>query len=1230
MSPWRHCAAILVTCLAVTIHSPAIYAGVASPAGAEGMEARIWELRSSGRYSDAAVVADSLLALRSSDPVALPFEIADTERLLETLRHVAMLPEEEQRALAHADSLRDFIESADDHAAAIAATEEQLAVRLRLLGEEHPDVAWSLFQLGGHAESMGDYDRSNAACKDAVRVALATLGEDHPTTARYVADLANTCNQMGQNAKAESLSLWSCEIHKRVQGEHHPATLVQLADYGNLKMNLGDFSEAETILREARGGLIEALGENHRDVWAPTNNLACLLQWLNRYEESETLYQQALDVGKTAFGEVSFEFATATHGYGALRSSRGDWVTAEKLYKRALGIYEEVVGPDHTRLAGIMGDLAIGLGNLGRYDESDAMCREVIDRWPGELSVAGSLYRQLSGNARDRGDPATAEAMARKALDIKVELYGPDNPWSAGAAMDLAYRMYDCGDLVGCEAVAREALGRLRAAYGEKHTQTAWTLRLLAGIHVIRGDFARAEAEAREVLEILRDIYDGDHIAVANTLGWFAWILRGTGRASDGIEYSQEALAMARRVLDDGDPRLAGYLAGLANGYAALDDFAAAELLRQEALEIERHAFGAQNIRVAEHLRVLGNYQRARGDLDVAEESYSECLEIEREIYGEGNPARLYSAGRLATIRYARDDYRGAEVLAAEAVDSYDIARQRFGTGMERASYSSSPGSTLALAQLAQGHGDAAWSSVERMSARALADLLAGAERRGLTPEEVAREDFLRGQIASLERRLETYESSAEVDSTAVTEEELATTREELALAEQAWSTFRYEMADRHPESEGRALELPKVQDALGAETALVGWLDVERPYDGMTESWVYVVRDRGSVTWARLEDTGADAKKSGTVARAIRDAIADPSSPLIGVTRESRALWQERFAPVADALEGVRVLVVVPSGPLLGVPVEALVLDDGRFAGDVYQISYSPSATIYARLGGGELVEAPPARSLFVGDPPFTEAHLAEMDSESDSPWALLAMAEVEDADASLLRGAVAGNDESLSGLARLSGTRAEVLLLSAASPGATVLLGPDASEQELVSLAREGALKEYWTLHIATHALVDDEHPEQSALVLSQVDLPDPLVAAMKGDRIYDGLVTAKEIMAEWELDADLVTLSACETGLGREMVGEGYVGFAHAFLQAGARSLVVSLWKVDDRATALLMQRFYENRSGRLAEPLPKAEALAEAKAWLRAYTDESGRRPYEHPYYWSAFILIGDPS
>src|SRR5205085_5331826 len=101
-------------------------------------------------------------------------------------------------------------------------------------------------------------------------------------------------------------------------------------------------------------------------------------------------------------------------------------------------------------------------------------------------------------------------------------------------------------------------------------------------------------------------------------------------------------------------------------------------------------------------------------------------------------------------------------------------------------------------------------------------------------------------------------------------------------------------------------------------------------------------------------------------------------------------------------------------------------------------------------------------------------------------------------------------------------------------------------------------------------------------------------------------DGQVTAEQIVRTWELDADLVVLSACESGLGRYAGGEGYLGFAQALFVKGARSLVLSQWKVDDKATALLMTRFYQNLLGKregLSRPMPKAMALDEAKRWLR---------------------------
>jgi CHAT domain-containing protein len=241
------------------------------------------------------------------------------------------------------------------------------------------------------------------------------------------------------------------------------------------------------------------------------------------------------------------------------------------------------------------------------------------------------------------------------------------------------------------------------------------------------------------------------------------------------------------------------------------------------------------------------------------------------------------------------------------------------------------------------------------------------------------------------------------------------------------------------------------------------------------------------------------------------------------------------------------------------------------------------------------------------------------------------------------------------------LPGSRYEVRTVRTLFPHATMLLGSEASEQKLDDLAERNRLKDYRVLHFATHGQMDANTASRSALLLARDQLPDPTEQARLGRKIYDGRLTVAAIAA-WQLDADLVTLSACETALGPQGGGEGLLGFSQVLFHKGARSLLLSLWKVDDTATALLMTRYYENWLGKrkdLKEPLPKAEALREAKNWLRTLhrgerdnlaanlvkgelrgtivpgkpvvplPKERADKPYAHPRYWAAFILLGDP-
>ncbi len=140
---------------------------------------------------------------------------------------------------------------------------------------------------------------------------------------------------------------------------------------------------------------------------------------------------------------------------------------------------------------------------------------------------------------------------------------------------------------------------------------------------------------------------------------------------------------------------------------------------------------------------------------------------------------------------------------------------------------------------------------------------------------------------------------------------------------------------------------------------------------------------------------------------------------------------------------------------------------------------------------------------------------------------------------------------------------------------------------------------------LHFATHAQIDERHPEDSALVLAE----------HPGE---DGLLQAREIF-NLKLSADLAVLSACQTALGKEVTGEGLIGLSRAFFYAGVPSLVVSLWNVVDSPTPELMLDFYRN----LDRPQDKAAALQTAKLAM------IGRGAYAHPSYWAPFILLGEP-
>jgi CHAT domain-containing protein len=191
---------------------------------------------------------------------------------------------------------------------------------------------------------------------------------------------------------------------------------------------------------------------------------------------------------------------------------------------------------------------------------------------------------------------------------------------------------------------------------------------------------------------------------------------------------------------------------------------------------------------------------------------------------------------------------------------------------------------------------------------------------------------------------------------------------------------------------------------------------------------------------------------------------------------------------------------------------------------------------------------------------------------------------------------------------LSRLPSTMREAHSIAEAADGACdVTTGLAATKDYVLN----GGVKGHRIVHFATHGLLNSEHPELSGLVLSQLD---------EHGNARNGFLRVNDIY-NLDLSADLIVLSACRTGFGKDVRGEGIVGLPSAFMYAGAKSTVASLWKVDDEATAELMGYFY---SAIFNEGLPPAAALRKAKE--KMWRQERWRAPF----YWAAFVFQGQYS
>ena len=722
------------------------------------------------------------------------------------------------------------------------------------------------------------------------------------------------------------------------------------------------------------------------------------------------------------------------------------------------------------------------------------------------------------------------------------------------------------GRYCAASVLARKQLAERTARLGEDAAEVATARRTLGDVEMLQGDVVGARSLYEGAVKLHRKTLGADDPELAVSLDALGLAEKNLNNHEAASACYREAHAIRLRRFGPDHPSIAASLNREADLLRRLGRSDAALPVFLEALDILESASMSESPLAAEVLTNLGLVEYFLEDYRSAEPHLERAVRLVHEAPGVTRETAALATSLHGGTLWKLRKYAAAEPVLRESANIYEFLRRQGEPGA-LPYHPLSIYSALALTQLEQGEEDAAWRSLEQSLSRGLLDAL---------------------------------------DPPADSLEE--------------WEEPR-------PPEDSRFCSLPRVQANLPEDAALVGWLTTYRSVRPIWDYpvWGYVIRREGPIRWIRIDGPETAESEDGNTAMYKLAVALDAEAgwpvrtPISSeLSMRAQKSYDDLWLPLEPYLSGVSHLVVVRAFLEGRFNVEAMQDPQGKFLGERYRVSYTPSATLYVWMREHARSAKDPRtwRVLAVGGP-------ESADDRVQPPHVPRSRA------LSTLPASMPSRDGAGSAL---PGSREEVRRLASCFPRCTTLLGQDASERNLMNLARSGALHTFDVIHLALHAGPDEHRASTSYLLFDGDDRgPSEDEPIAEGDR----RISNWEIRSGWRLNADIVTISACRSSRTFQST-EALGGLGEAFFRAGARSLVVSPWDVDDTAASLLMERFYQNlsgsyrdeRAGRVGEPMSKVMALYEARNWLRTYRDESGGQPFASPIYWAAFTLVGE--
>jgi CHAT domain-containing protein/uncharacterized protein HemY len=1013
--------------------------------------------------------------------------------------------------------------------------------------------------------NMGDNEKAESYLLEAKAIWERLSGKIYQDYANSINKLGKLYYDMDKYEKAEEYYLETIAIREKAFGKEHPEYATSLNILGGLYYDMGDYVKAENYLLEAKDIREKALGKEHQDYATSLNNLGWLYYYMDDYEKAENYLLEAKDVMEKVFGKEHPEYATSLNDLGKLHYYMDDYEKAENYLLEAKAVREKALGKEHQDYATSLNDLVLLYYYMGDYEKVENYLLET-------------------------------KAVREKALGKEHQDY-------ATSLNDLGWLYSDMGNYEKAESYLLEVNTVREKIFGKDHTIYANSLYNLGELYYNMGDYEKAEKYYLEAIAIREKVLGKEHRDYATSLNDLGWLYYYIDDYEKAKKYYLEAKAIREKVLGKEHRDYATSLNNLGVLYRDIGDYEKAESYLLEVKAVREKVLGKEHTGYATSLNDLGWLYNDMDDYEKAEKYLLEAKAVREKVLYNEHPDFILSLDNLSMLYLTMKEYKQALVYKKETNQLNKNLIDRYFSFLlvkEREKYwktkSFSFDACLSLSwfhPVPESHAlsyNAALLSKGLLlrSTNAILDSISSSGDQSLIKQY---EEFLhlRRQIGALRQR-------GDMNKEYIQELDQKTDNLEKSLT-QASTPYRELIADL-------ALSWEDVRDSLQTGEAAIEFVSFylfDKKWTGKNNYAALVLR-HGMETPAFVplcEETALaelftklDGKGQREQARILYE---EDGSSLYSL------VWQ----PFEKTLEGVKTVYYSPSGLLHKLSFNAIPVKGNVLLSSVYDLNLVSrtseiahrndktakkpgSAVLYGglvydavadKLKQGTQNNIMPNEDIKHGDP---FPYLIESFHEC---WKIQQRFSVNNIPVDLYTSA-RGNEESFKNI--------------------------DGKKTSVIHLATHGFFKEMERLESGKKVI---ENPLlRSGLALAGAN------NAWNGkaiESVEDGILYAYDITNINLTGADLVVLSAYDTSLGVANNSESVYGVQRAFKLAGADTIVMSLWKVDDQATVDFMVRFYENwLSGRMN----KQEAFKKAQWWLRS------REEYSSPYYWAAFVMM----